>query len=114
MKICLVSNLYPPTVQGGAEIYVSRLARALSAEHKVVVVTTDEGHHVRPKQDLTSDGVVTYRLAPINISHLTRLPHYLVPQALFRFIDLHHPQVAASVAVLPAQLVWRQPTSVSG
>ena len=81
MKICLVSNLYPPLVQGGAEIYVGRVARALAGEHKVVVVTTDPGFHWAPRREITSDGVIVYRLAPF-----------------FRAFGLYHPQVAATMS----------------
>lgn len=102
MKICLITNLYPPTVQGGAEIYVGQLARALSQEHQVVVITTEPGIHIRPRRE-TSGGITVYRLAPINVAHLTTLPHQLVPQAAFRAIDLAHPQVAATVATIMAR-----------
>ena len=64
MKICLVSNLYPPLIQGGAEIYVGRLARALAEEHQVVVVTTEPGAHLSPSREVSPDGIVVYRLAP--------------------------------------------------
>ena len=97
MKICLVSNLYPPLVQGGAEIYVGRLARALAIEHKVVVVTSEPGFHLAPRREVTDEGILVYRLAPLNIGHLTGLPHHLVPQAAFRGIDFYHPQVAATM-----------------
>lgn len=102
MKICLITNLYPPTVQGGAEIYVAQLARALSQEHRVVVITTEPGLHIRPRRD-AADGITVYRLAPLNVAHLTSLPHHLVPQAAFRAIDLAHPQVAATVATILAK-----------
>lgn len=98
MKICLVTNHYPPTVQGGAEIYVERLARALAEQHRVTVITTEPGFHPAPRREISPEGVTVYRLAPLNIAHLTRLPHHLVPQAIFRAIDLYHPQVAANVA----------------
>jgi len=98
MKICLVSNLYPPVVQGGAEIYVGRLARALAEDHQVVVVTTEAGFHLAPRREVTLEGIVVYRLAPLNVAHLTRLPHQPLPQAAFRAIDLYHPQVAATMS----------------
>jgi glycosyltransferase involved in cell wall biosynthesis len=98
MKICLVSNLYPPHVQGGAEIYVGRLARALAAEHQVVVVTSEPGFHLAPRREVAPEGIVVYRLAPLNVGHLTRLPHHLLPQAAFRAIDFYHPQIAGTVS----------------
>lgn len=81
MKICLVNSLYPPLVHGDAEIYVGHLATALAAEHQVVVVTTEAGSHLQPRREVTSDGVVVYRLAPF-----------------FRAVDLYHPQVAAAMS----------------
>ena len=98
MKICLVTNLYPPTVQGGAEIYVARLARALAQEHRVTVITSEAGFHPAPHREFSPEGVTVYRLGPINIAHLTRLPHHLVPQSIFRAVDAYHPQIAANVA----------------
>ena len=98
MKICLVTNLYPPTVQGGADIFVGQLARALAEQHRVTVITTEPGFHLLPRREISPEGVTVYRIAPLNIAHLTRLPHHLLPQALFRAIDLYQPQVAANVA----------------
>jgi glycosyltransferase involved in cell wall biosynthesis len=98
MKICLVSNLYPPLVQGGAEIYVGRVARALAEDHQVVVVTTEPGFHVAPRREVTPEGIVVYRLALLNLGHLTQLPHQPLPQAAFRAIDFYHPQVAAEMS----------------
>jgi glycosyltransferase involved in cell wall biosynthesis len=100
MKICLVSTLYPPLVHGGAEIYVGRLARALAAEHEVVVVTSEPGFHLAPRREVTPEGIAVYRVAPLNVGHLTRLPHHLLPQAAFRAIDFYHPQVAATMSDL--------------
>jgi glycosyltransferase involved in cell wall biosynthesis len=97
VKICLVSNLYPPLQQGGAEIYVGRLARALAQDHQVLVVTTEPGSHLTPTREFSSDGVVIYRLAPINVAHLTTLPDRRLARAAFRAIDLYHPQVAATM-----------------
>jgi glycosyltransferase involved in cell wall biosynthesis len=98
VKICLLTNLFPPVVQGGAEIYVGRLAKALAEHHQVVVVTSEPGFHPAPRREVTPDGIVVYHLAPLNIAHLTRLPHRLLAQAAFRAIDLYHPQVAATLS----------------
>lgn len=103
MKICLVSNLYPPLVQGGAEIYVARLARALAREHQVVVVTTEPGTHRDHSREFSDGGIVVYRLAPINLAHLTRLPHHVLLQAAFRAIDFYHPQVTRAMTAIIAQ-----------
>ena len=81
MRICLISNLYPPLVQGGAEIYVGRLAGALAEDHQVVVVTSEPGFHLAPRREVTSEGVVVYRLTPF-----------------FRGFDLYQPQVAGAMS----------------
>lgn len=108
MKICLVSNLYPPLVQGGAEIYVGRLARALAAEHQVVVVTSEPGFHLAPRREVTPQGIVVYRLAPLSVGHLTSLPHQVVARAAYRAIDLYHPQVAAAMS----EIIHREQSEV--
>lgn len=81
MNICLVSNLFPPNAEGEAEVYVATLARALAGEHRVVVVATEPGAHLKPRREITLDGVIVYRLAPF-----------------FRGFDLYHPQVAATMS----------------
>jgi hypothetical protein len=81
VNICLVSNLFSPAGQGDPEGYVGTLARALAAEHRVVVVTTETGAHLQPRREVTPDGVIVYRLAPF-----------------FRAFDLYHPQVAATMS----------------
>ena len=98
MKICLVSNLYPPLGQGGAEIYVGRLARALAEDHQVVVVTSEPGFHLSPRREATRDGITIYRLAPLNVAHSTTRPPMGLAHAAFRAIDLYHPQVAAAMS----------------
>ena len=40
VKICMVSNLYPPYVHGGAELYVSHISERLSDDHDISVITT--------------------------------------------------------------------------
>lgn len=81
MNICLVSNRFPPVGQGEPEVYVAKLSRALAREHRVVVVTTEPGAHLQPRREVTSDGVIVYRLAPF-----------------FRAFDFYHPQVAATMS----------------
>jgi hypothetical protein len=81
VNICLVSNLFPPSVQGEPEVYLGKLASALASEHRVVVVTTGAGTHLEARRETTLDGVIVYRLAPF-----------------FRAFELYHPQVAATTS----------------
>jgi nucleoside-diphosphate-sugar epimerase len=65
VRICLVSNLYPPDVLGGAEIVVGHLAKGLQAAgHEVTVVST--APRARAGWD-TVEGVRVRRLDPANI-----------------------------------------------
>ena len=102
MKICLVSNLYPPLHQGDAEIYVSRLADALAHDHQVVVITSEPGGHLGPRREVAPDGTVIYRLAPLNVGHVSNLPQGVIHRAAFRAIDFYQPQVASSVRAIIA------------
>src|SRR5438093_1109866 len=40
MKICLITPLFDPWLVGGAEIYAKTLAKELSVNHEVDVITT--------------------------------------------------------------------------
>ena len=60
MKICFLSNLYPPNVLGGAEIVVQKMAKSMIERgHEVIVITTspDEEEHI-----LEDDSVKIFQL----------------------------------------------------
>lgn len=65
MKICFISNLYPPFIIGGAEISVGRVAEELVKKgHEVFVVTTSP----TAKSNIEEiEGVKVYRIAPLNL-----------------------------------------------
>ncbi len=84
MKICLISNLYPPYVLGGAEVYVQRIARGLARDNEVTVITQ------QPFTGLTSlrgqaefeDGVKVCRFYPLNVyftGYSRQAPQWLMP-----------------------------------
>ncbi len=59
MKICLISNLYPPYVIGGAELYVGAIAKHLAKENEVFVITTkpyNGVHSITPSVEI-QDGI---------------------------------------------------------
>jgi glycosyltransferase involved in cell wall biosynthesis len=65
MKICFMSNLYPPFVLGGAEISVKILAEGLVKKgHEVFVITTSPS---RKRSEETINGVKIYRIKPFNL-----------------------------------------------
>ena len=65
MKICLISNLYPPFMLGGAEISVRRDAEGLlKKKHEVLVITTSPN---RKSSIEDINGVKVYRTNPLNL-----------------------------------------------
>ncbi len=60
MKICFISNLYPPNILGGAEIVVEKMALEMVKHgHESIIITTspDENEHV-----ITRDNTTIYQL----------------------------------------------------
>ena len=90
MRVCLVSNLYPPDVLGGAEIVVGRLAKGLQAAgHEVTVVST--APRARAGWD-TVDGVRVRRLGPANVYWAGDAPRRAsILKPLWHLVDLWNP-----------------------
>ena len=90
MRICLVSNLYPPDVLGGAELVVGHLARGLQATgHEVMAVAT--APRARAGRD-SVDGVRVCRLDPANIYWAGDAPSRpRVVKPLWHLVDLWNP-----------------------
>ena len=56
MKICFITNLYPPNVLGGAEIIVEKIALSMQDYgHESIIITTspDEAYHVIQRDNTT-------------------------------------------------------------
>lgn len=71
MKICIISNLYNPYIIGGAEINAERLAKALSKENEVFVITTrpfNSFSSLVPEEEIR-DRVRIRRFFPLNLYH---------------------------------------------
>lgn len=67
MKICFITNLYPPNVLGGAEIIVEKMALSmLDYSHESVIITTspDEEKHVIERDNTTIYQLNTTKLYP--------------------------------------------------
>lgn len=64
MKICIITNLYEPHIIGGAEKYVSEIAKRLSLEDDVVVITTDPFSKSRTIEE---GKIRVYRFYPLNL-----------------------------------------------
>lgn len=67
MKICFISNLYPPNVLGGAEIIVEKMALSIQDYgHKSIIITTspDEDRHTIQRDNTTIYQLNTTKLYP--------------------------------------------------
>lgn len=67
MKICFLSNLYPPNVLGGAEIVVQKMAKSMIERgHEVIVITTspDEEEHILEEDSVKIFQLNTTKLYP--------------------------------------------------
>lgn len=79
MKICVISNLYPPNARGGAEQVVSKTVDGLiSVGHSVVVITTTKDREWCEKTNKLS----VYRFRPKNLYYYTYAHQY---NCFFRF-----------------------------
>ncbi len=70
MRICFITNLYPPYGRGGAERVVEEEARALRAlGHDVLIVTAEpvrEDGSIEPRMTV-ENGIRVYRFYPFNL-----------------------------------------------
>jgi len=65
MKICFISNLYPPFVVGGAEIVVKKVAEEIVKKgHDVTVITTSKN---KKSNCEIINNVTIYRINPMNL-----------------------------------------------
>ena len=98
MKICMVSNLYPPYVHGGAELYVSHISERLSDDHDISVITTapfgSHAHTTSEHEAPTRESI--YRFFPLNLYtnyHYSRRPRIVKP--IWHAVDVWNPYTYA-------------------
>lgn len=98
MKICMVSNLYPPYIHGGAELYVSHISERLSERHDISVITAvpfgQNGSSTRDKVGERKEA--TYRFYPLNLYsnyYYSRKPGFIKP--LWHAFDVWNPHAYA-------------------
>jgi len=89
MKICIISNLYPPLERGGAEIYAEKIANKLSNEHEVFVITIRENKALNTKVE-RMDKVKIYGFSPLNIYSklFDREVKYSVLKIIWHIVDM--------------------------
>jgi glycosyltransferase involved in cell wall biosynthesis len=90
----MVSNLYPPYIHGGAELYVSHISERLSERHDISVITTTpfgrNGSSARGKLGERNGAI--YRFYPFNLYsnyHYSRKPGFIKP--LWHAFDIWNP-----------------------
>lgn len=96
MRICMVSNLYPPYVLGGAELYVQQIAKKLSAKHDISMITTAPfGTDNASVSNLEVKGKETiYRFYPLNLYsayNYALKPTFIKP--IWHLFDVWNPHV---------------------
>jgi len=92
----MVSNLYPPYVLGGAELYVQHIAKKLSAEHEISIITTAPfGAGNASVSNLEVEGKeAIYRFYPLNLYsayNYALKPIFIKP--IWHLFDVWNPHV---------------------
>lgn len=88
MKVCLISNLYPPYSRGGAEQVVFKTVKGMIEKgHEVVVITTSpEGEGF-----LEEGNLKIYRYKPKNLFFYTQAhKHNWVARSIWHIVDMFH------------------------
>lgn len=96
MKICIISNLYPPYVLGGAEIIVEKLAKGLAKKNNEVIVITsspDNTEHTEIRDSVKIYYLNKTRLYPVY--HQTNVNGLLKP--LWHVFDLWNNNIKKSI-----------------
>ena len=90
MKICFISNLYPPFIVGGAEIVVKKVAEELVKKgHDVIVITTSKN---KKNNYEIINNVTVYRINPINLfPYFTMSKQAKSVKPFFFIYDLFNP-----------------------
>lgn len=88
MKICIITNLYPPYARGGAEQVVHKIAEELATlGHSLVIITLTPGVAEKAKEG----NVTIYRIHPRNLFFYTDAHHHsLFARFLWHLIDIFH------------------------
>lgn len=89
MKVCIISNLYPPHARGGAEQVVVKTVRGLrEAGHDVVVITAAPKGNAKI---ISEAGVRVYRFTPKNLFFYTEAHHHsMFKRLLWHVIDTYN------------------------
>lgn len=97
MKICMISNLYPPFIMGGAEIVVENTANELVKRgHQVFVITSSQENKVTIDE---IDGVNVYRIPNLNVSTPYNFSsNIFVTKVVYYILNLWSPRAYTKVS----------------
>jgi len=86
MKICLISNLFPPIQRGGAEKVAEETALELSKKHDIFIISTKpKGWKIEKKKN---DKLRIYRFSPLNIYYyLNDYRHNAIVRLIWHLFD---------------------------
>ncbi|MDP2586463.1 MAG: glycosyltransferase family 4 protein [Candidatus Komeilibacteria bacterium] len=95
MKFCLITNLYPPYVRGGAERVVELLVQGLRARGEVLLITTQPDDIL---DDATEEGFEIYRINPLNSYYLLdEQPRSVWDKIKWHWSDFFNPWVQKEI-----------------
>lgn len=107
MKICVISNLYPPSERGGAELVAQRVADELASRgNDVFIITTMPFSGLGSLRPTLKEHYIerVFRFYPLNLYHLTNAHRYPFPvRLLWNVIDAFGPFPHSSIRELLLQ-----------
>ncbi len=95
MKICFISNLYPPETLGGAELYLEKIVKKISEDKKnqIIIITANQKFSFKTLIE-EKGNIKIYRLWPFNLYSLTTKRKYnFIFKLIWHLIDLWNPFV---------------------
>ncbi|MFH1286882.1 MAG: glycosyltransferase family 4 protein, partial [Candidatus Magasanikbacteria bacterium] len=88
MKVCMINNLYPPYVRGGAEQVVAKTVQGLQKDgHHIVVITTAPNGGWKEMDQ----GTTIYRYKPKSVFFYTKAyKHSFFLRFIWHLVDMFH------------------------
>lgn len=82
MKIAYITNLYPPSIIGGAEIVVEKIAKKMANKHNIIVITNNS------KNDIIENKIKLYKIKTNIYPVKDQQDKPLILKPPWHFIDL--------------------------
>lgn len=106
MKLVVISNLYPPYVRGGAEIFAHRMVHSLQdMGHEAIVITSAPYQRgALSFKKSVHDGVPVYSFYPFNVYHYLNGSRYgVLLRILWHFLDIFNIHSAGIIRLILAK-----------